>query len=190
MPSRQRENESILLDGRSLGRLTFDWAGDRYHHRWHFADSDCRIESIESDTAQMWPDSPPLQQIHQQSFGDGRDVVFGVGMSGRGHWSASFSLVPELKSWIIELACRSPVEPGQLLSSYALRGPWQEVSSNLVRYQQDAAAISLEAISPGCRAKIEIADNHSSPSIRFYPVTISDGTATTQWAFRLRVEQL
>ena len=105
MTSTGRGGESLSLDGGMLGRLEFNWQGDRYQHRWLFED-EVLITSLESDGTIVWPESPPLQQIHHQSFGDGREVLFGVGMSGRGHWSASFTLVPELRCWIVELACR------------------------------------------------------------------------------------
>ncbi len=185
MQNHKRENEPLHLSGESLGDLFFSWNGDRYHHKWAFPDSACHIESIESDSSQMWPVSPPLQQIHQQSFGDGREVVFGVGMSGRGHWSVSFTLVPELKSWIVELACRSPVEPEQLMSSYALGGQWTVDSADQIRCQEPGTIVSLEAIAPSCQAQMS---DSEADLIRFSPVQIAGNSSTTQWAFRVRVE--
>ena len=116
----QKGDELIQLDGGRLGVLSFEWQDDRYRHFWTFSDSDAEIQSIESGSNEPWPLSPPLQQIHSQSFGDGREVIFGVGMAGRGHWSASFTLVPELKCWIVELACRSGSTADRLRNSYEI----------------------------------------------------------------------
>lgn len=162
-----------------MGQLLFEWQEDRYRHQWIFGDSTW-IRSVESASSEIWPASPPLQQIHRQSFGDGREVIFGVGMAGRGHWSASFTLVPELRSWIIELACRCPLEPQRLSSSYQLNTP-VDPASNLKYWIDVERKISLEAIAPGTVANLQ------GSMIEFAPLTITSGESTNQWAFRLRV---
>jgi hypothetical protein len=194
----QRGDDLIRLDGGSLGALSFVWSKDRYRHFWTFSDCDLQIHSLESSSEDTWPISPPLQQIHSQSFGDGREVIFGVGMAGRGHWSASFTLVPDLKSWIVELACRSNLEPERLLSSYRLergpgssRQPMQEAQKIVL----DEQSIVLEAISPSTRAEYTAADKSADDgniqeSICFQPVELDSSSATRQWAFRLKVEQV
>lgn len=46
------------------------------------------LESVEGTAADAWPQSPPWQQIVQESVGlNGEDVLLGVGLSGNGHWS-------------------------------------------------------------------------------------------------------
>lgn len=173
------KNHSIQLDGKTLGTLCFDWVGDRYHHRWTFGHTDHEITSVESDSSVIWPVSPPLQQIHQQSFDDGREVIFGVGMSGRGHWSASFTLVPDLKCWIVELACRSPVAPETLMSSYRAATSQEPDAPTQFRF---ASNVTLEPISPSAIAE------RDSEQIRFLPAKMAEGNTATQWAFRLRVQ--
>ena len=147
-----RQPANLTLNGGALGSLTFSWLADRYQHAWHFsavgATSLTLLESIESNASAMWPVSPPLQQIHQQAFDDGREVIFGVGMSGRGHWSASFTLVPEMRSWIVELACRSPLIPESLSSTYALLGQWQSVAKHAREQQVGVRVVRLEPIAP------------------------------------------
>ncbi len=178
--SQNRAGEPLELCGGPLGKLCFQWAGDRYHHEWRFDDT-ASLRSIESDHSDAWPASPPLQQIHQQSFADGREVVFGVGMSGRGHWSASFTLIGDLNCWIIELACRSSVAPDSLLSTYSSPGHWFETEAgHLACHDGAATPLEIEAIAPSAQAAI------ADGNLLISPTEILSGSATTQWAFRLR----
>ncbi|GIX00807.1 MAG: hypothetical protein KatS3mg111_4139 [Pirellulaceae bacterium] len=179
----QPSSQTTLLDGGELGALTFRWLGDRYAHRWVFPTSDGVVElaSIDRfDEQRNTCASPPLQQIHLQDFGDGRRVAFGVGMAGRGHWSASFTLVPDLDCWVVELACRCPIKPMWLGSSYALTCPW-EIDERVAAasWQLEDCRILLEPIAP--RSQLAAEEN----MLTICPAEISD-SATTQWAFRLR----
>ncbi|MCR9293212.1 MAG: hypothetical protein NXI32_10865 [bacterium] len=187
----QRDNELIQLDGGPFGALSFEWQQDRYRHAWTFLDSDVSIQSLESASDDVWPLSAPLQQIHSQSFGDGREVIFGVGMAGRGHWSASFTLVPDLKCWIVELACRSNVEPERLLSSYEVLRSGSpaplEICDQTIAVDPERG-ICLEAIAPGTLGEVDAAAGIDvACRLRFLPAQISSSSITTQWAFRLRV---
>ncbi|QDV21760.1 hypothetical protein [Aureliella helgolandensis] len=177
-----REGEPLQIDGGSLGNLVFEWANDRYHHFWSFSDAPTTpiLASVESNSSSVWPTSPPLQQIHQQNFVDGRQIVFGVGMSGRGHWSASFTLIPDLKCWIVELACRSPIQPERLLSTYQVAEGWNQSASGAISGAIGNHAIHVEAISPSSIA--ELVDTEAT----FAPKHPASGAATSQWAFRLR----
>ena len=186
MSKSQRGGQPLELAGGPLGDLSFQWSGDRYVHSWRFADSsfEVALTSVESDSDALWPLSPPLQQIHRQSFGDGREVVFGVGMAGRGHWSASFTLVPDLKCWIVELACRASAEPTALNSTYHLSGHWRPAEDGTFRCDsdgsgRDAGGLCVEPITPSSTAELDGAILTIRPNQ-------TSSNATTQWAFRLR----
>lgn len=186
MTKPQRGGEPLVLAGGELGDLAFDWAGDRYQHTWRFAaasgdssDPQVGLQSIESSSDVVWPVSPPLQQIHRQSFADGREVVFGVGMAGRGHWSASFTLVPDLRCWIVELACRASIAPEALLSSYRLHGPWSSDEQGIVRCLQAGRPLRVEAAGAGSIAAL------SDGLLNIGPGQITSVTSTQQWAFKL-----
>lgn len=185
MTASQRGGEPLQLDGGNLGRLAFEWSGDRYQHQWFFNEQpDPQVASIESDGTAVWPNSPPLQQIHRQSFGDGRDIIFGVGMAGRGHWSASFTLIPDLKCWIVELACRAPLQPDSLTSCYQVCGDWTALKDNHFESAGPDRTLQIEAISPSSIARLKEARLTISPT---QIAATSSAAATTQWAFRLRV---
>lgn len=181
MTKPQRGGEPLELAGGPLGSLSFQWSGDRYAHQWHFPEQVAGVSlmSVESDSDTIWPVSPPLQQIHRQSFGDGREVVFGVGMAGRGHWSASFTLVPDLRCWIVELACRATAEPEDLLSTYRLGGVWAAAEEGTFRCDRGPQPLTIEAIQPSSVGELE------GDILRIRPSRTLEST-TTQWAFRLR----
>ncbi|MCA9192538.1 MAG: hypothetical protein KDB03_12275 [Planctomycetales bacterium] len=178
---------SVQLATDNLGLLNFSWQQDRYCHRWAFANSPdlFTLESVESDAGECWPTSPPLQQLHQQSFPDGREVVFGVGMSGRGHWSASFTMVPDLNAWIIELACRSPQPPIHLGSRYRCSGGLSaQTNGKAVQLSSEVGTIAcMEPIDPGCTLAF------TDDFMDLLPTTSLDKQlgATIQWAFRIRI---
>ncbi len=185
MSKPQRGGEPLELLGGPLGDLAFHWSGDRYVHEWHFREAvtPLALMSVESGHDVAWPVSPPLQQIHRQSFADGREVVFGVGMAGRGHWSASFTLVPDLKCWIVELACRASVAPETLMSTYRLAGEWYAASDHEFRCESGKLPLLIESIAVSSAA--ELAGDH----LRIRPSQLATSAATQQWAFRLRADK-
>ena len=176
------------LDGGPLGRLVFQWIGDRFQHGWFFGGphpDTAALQSLEADAADPWPISPPLQQVYRQSLSDGREVMFAVGMAGRGHWSASFTLVPDLKCWLVELACCAPLPPPPLVSSYRLHGPWQ-IASPADDGQPAACLLTpvglkLEPLSPLTRLQVD------GQQLAVMPQEIASNGTTTQWGFRLRM---
>lgn len=178
----QRTAEPISLDGGPLGTLAFQWQGDRFGHSWQVGN--CRLlESVEGPLKTAWPEAPPLQQVSQQSFGDGRKVIFGVGMAGRGHWSASYTLVPDLSCWIVELACRWPIKPQQLVSTYRVADAWQNGANGGWELASGTSLFRLEPSLPSTEIMSE------GQLLRLRPTLISTtAPATTQWAFRLHIQ--
>ena len=180
--SSSRTHQPMQLDGGRLGKVEFLWTGDRYQHVWTFpgAGEAAQLSSIESTADAIWPASPPLQQVHLQSFDDGREVVFGLGMSGRGHWSASFTMVPELKGWIVEFACRSPLLPERLGCVYSRGSDWKE-TNHVFHCNVGETNYMLEAIAPTTLAALR-------DELHLAPATLPTATpATTQWAYRLKI---
>ncbi len=101
-------------------RLTveFTWKADRYVHRIT-SNAGCEITSVDGTPEDLWPASPPIQQLSLESIA-GQPVLLGVGAAGSGHWSISVSSVVdgEDEALKFELACRSREAPGQLASTY------------------------------------------------------------------------
>lgn len=65
---------------------------DRWQHRW-LLDRKGQLTvwmiSVEGDDAQVWPPSPPLQELDRLTVPAG-PAIFGVGRGGLAHWSVSF----------------------------------------------------------------------------------------------------
>jgi hypothetical protein len=103
------------LDGRFI--VKFDWQHDRFQHQLA-VDGTIVGQSLEGDSAEIWPASPPIQQISLEQI-DGREMVLGVGAAGRSHWSLSAGPCIDDKSAILfDLACRCKESPTFLGSSY------------------------------------------------------------------------
>ncbi len=64
------------------------------------------LASLEGDSQQVWPPSPPLQDLDRHEFPDGA-AVLAVGMAGTSHWSASFSIQRRTRD------LQLPVDPAQ-----------------------------------------------------------------------------
>lgn len=102
-----------------LLRLQFTWVGDRYGHRiLSVADGRELACSVEGVATETWPPSPPLQELHFSTTGDGRQVALGVGRAGTQHWSLSFE--PQPTGWLVDVACRVRGAVDRLASRYRL----------------------------------------------------------------------
>ncbi len=99
-------------------RVEFTWAVDRFSHLV-IDQSGRRMSSIEGDTDQAWPPSPPIQQLSLEVI-EGKPVILGVGGAGKGHWSISVTCVERdgIDAIRFELACRCRGTIGQLASTY------------------------------------------------------------------------
>src|ERR1051326_2095918 len=84
--------EAVGSNGVGL-RIEFIWRDDRYRHTVSLIDRDRAsiplLESIEGNSEDDWPSSPPLQTLSVERLSDGRSVALLVGMAGGSHWSAS-----------------------------------------------------------------------------------------------------
>ncbi len=78
------------------------------------------LESIEGSSSDAWPQSPPMQQMVEEHIGSSNQpVLFGVGLSGNGHWSMAIESHSEsvLK---FDIACKVSKSATRLGSNYRL----------------------------------------------------------------------
>lgn len=112
-----RKRPPIVLQCNSLS-VQFEWTGDRYRHDI-LSGKDIVASSIEGDSLDEVPPSPPLQDLSLESLGGDVLAVMGVGGAGRGHWSISVTRVDN-DGLLFELACRGDV--AKLGSQYRILG--------------------------------------------------------------------
>ena len=77
-----------------LVRMQFNRDGDRWAHQIYLsmgASEQPLMRSLEGTADQIWPPSPPLQDVGRHELPTG-DAILCVGMAGSSHWSASFSV--------------------------------------------------------------------------------------------------
>jgi hypothetical protein len=113
----------------SIGRLTlvFSWRGDRFGHQVLLAESGALgrparplVESLEGAADELWPASPPLQEFHIESRGEGRLVALLIGRAGKSHWSLSVLCDAGREELFFEAACRAAQPPAWLGSRYRI----------------------------------------------------------------------
>ena len=146
------------------------------------------LQSLEGTDSELWPSSPPLQQVYQQEV-DGDPVLLGVGMAGKNHFSTSARLF-ETDRYVeleIESACLIKQDcPERFL------GSTYTVADNIaVSTQQDVAELfnpdrkKLGELVAGNSTRIHV---DAGRIVTFFPLEIQSHQAT-QWKYHLRLER-
>lgn len=176
-------------------RLVFEKTDDRWKHSWIARTGPTEqmiLTSVEGTPEQNWPPSPPLQDINQHSLDSG-DAVLGVGMAGKSHWSASYTVEsdtdsPQLVSIKSDLACLQNRASHQSMigSEYEIDSAWEVKSANECRMELTTAsghAVILKAFSSdACQTIFDF--NDSTLIIR--PASLSNQPkVATRWGFEL-----
>lgn len=105
-PARERlVNGSVFVE--------FVWTGDRFAHAIGLITSNEPLlvfQSLEGDSSQDWPPSPPLQQLSVEPGPDGKPRAFLVGMAGSSHWSLVVEPIDGGYLFDAAVRCRSAPE--------------------------------------------------------------------------------
>jgi hypothetical protein len=144
------------------------------------------MSSIEGTPDQIWPTSAPLQDISRHSLQHG-DAILCVGMAGKSHWSASFSVESNQQSSTVkaDLACLQKVlSPGAKLGSTYALGEHCQVQSftdHRVEIRMDENVFQVDALSGGDFSTVfEL--NERTLTIRPGEISTSPVIAT-RWGF-------
>jgi hypothetical protein len=109
-------SDTLILQTNHPGaclKMVFEHQTDRWSHRLVVASEETEttiLRSREGDAEQPWPPSPPLQDASHHSLATG-EAVLAVGMAGKSHWSASFSV--DNGMFLADLACLFKIQPTQ-----------------------------------------------------------------------------
>ena len=170
-------------------RLQFDKLGDRWSHRWQLVEPDGQatdvLTSVEGGAEDIFPASAAMQEINLHELPAG-PAVLGVGMAGKGHWSASYSVEmhqdqPAVKC---DLACllKQLQTDGQWLgSTYLIRNDIAvEHEETQTRFSVNGQSFAM--IADPDFASIKLAEQQ----IQIVPAKISDSkTVATRWLFSM-----
>jgi hypothetical protein len=89
--------------------VVFSRAADRYRHEVSIGVGNDRrviLSSFEGSANDIWPRSPPFQELHVQGRGNEAETALLVGRAGRSHWSASVELDGARQALMFDVACR------------------------------------------------------------------------------------
>ena len=168
-------------------RLQFDKSKDRWGHRWQLVDADGQtsdvLTSVEGGPEDIFPASGALQEINLHELPAG-PAVLGVGMAGKGHWSASYSVEkhedqPAIKC---DLACllKQLQTDGQWLGSTYAISDGVEVKIEGQRARFSVNSNSFAFIADPAYASFETAEGQ----VQIVPGKLSDSkTVATRWLF-------
>lgn len=119
--------ELALREG-TLLRVDFDRALDRWKHRISLVLPEgtgvvsplLLLESVEGNSSEEWPGSPPLQFVSIETRPKKPPVALLMGMAGSSHWSASIEQLPAERTLRFDIACRAKSRPENLGSRYRI----------------------------------------------------------------------
>jgi len=98
-----------------LLRVEFYRVADRYAHRIVHQQAPGVLQSVEGDADDVWPPSPPLQQLSLEEH-SGSAIALLLGMAGKSHWS--MSVEAKEQQLLFDVACRLSGEHPRLSSTY------------------------------------------------------------------------
>jgi hypothetical protein len=184
--------------------VRFYWLGDRYGHSIDAVDGSAirpLLESLEGNSHDNWPASPPLQNISTSSVESDSEhghVAMLVGAAGTSHWSMCVSARDRCdlsrdanlnqSELIFDVACRLKESPVWLGTSYRAIAGQVAISE---KFQQAYVPVDLPACAVTCESGQLQLDTSSDafPIIRCNASSIAvDSTPTTaRWKYVLRL---
>ena len=169
--------------------LQFAQASDRWHHRLIIVANDEATEfmsSAEGTPEEEWPPSPPLQEATLHELPEGNAILC-VGMAGKSHWSAAYSIEPSVKGQHVraDLACLQKEESpsAKLGCCYNVNPDWTvKKVDNRVELAWRSLRVVLE---PESETKLSAAEHQ----VFAEPTQFSTSPkVATRWRFRISNE--
>jgi hypothetical protein len=135
-------------------RVDFDRAVDRWKHRVSLVLPErCGVvspvlllESVEGNSEEDWPASPPLQFVSIESRPTKPPVALLMGMAGTSHWSASIEQDLAGRALRFDIACCAKSRPERLGSIYRIapRVQWQSAGDESALFRFTAGERMFE----------------------------------------------
>ena len=179
-------------------RIGFVWDVDRYRQTISLV-SDSVLEtdpiailtSVEGDREQVWPPSPPLQDLNFHEVPSGSCAALAVGMAGTSHWSLAWEASQNEPSLLCDVACRVKETPGYLASTWKITDGLKicnEIASDgrhILELPRELSLVVSAIENDEFAARAELVDDLLCLSA--HP-TVSEPPATIRWRFRITLE--
>ena len=180
-------------------RVEHLWTNDRFAHQILIRSADRWLpilDSVEGTAADAWPQSPPWQQMVEESIGpQGDNVLLGVGLSGNGHWSVAIGKKKfknssakdgEIQIGLhFDIACKISKGAAFLGSTWRCCDGW-----TIESWTPEQVALRNASISDSFRWRLEanhgvfhLADSSSSGFLELVPTDVPSLVKTHRWAF-------
>ena len=173
--------------------VTFTPAGDRFTQRIEIAGAALLAVDEDAESAETWPPSPPLQDVHLEQRSEGRQLALMIGRAGLSHWSISCELDSSAGEVLFDVACRIKEPAAWLGSTYQLPpGVTFSGDEHSGELRMDEHTICRISADHDC----EISWHAESKRLVFLPRThaevpaMSEGNSfprTIRWRYRLLV---
>lgn len=148
------------------------------------------LESIEGSSSDAWPQSPPMQQMVEEHIGSSNQpVLFGVGLSGNGHWSMAIDS-PSESVLKFDIACKISKSATRLGSNYRLLVDSSMQTSHGAPSQQRLVLCNRNETSNDKASKIELKMligclQASQNELVIVPAESPDKIQTHRWCFQI-----
>ncbi|MDA1053937.1 MAG: hypothetical protein O3C40_26095 [Planctomycetota bacterium] len=178
---------AMNADGVGL-QVQFIWRQDRHVHTISLMIDGRSVpvfESVEGSNVDVWPPSPPLQQLSVEELRPETQVALLVGMAGKSHWSMSVEPADDRAAFVFDVACRSRDAAEQLGSGYLLLADGRstsgehdatiDVAGRSTRIRCDRDGPTAATVKEGPRG------------LRIEPATVIAGE-TTRWRYAIEMK--
>ena len=184
---------NLIISTSSAARLAIEFVetDDRWAHSMVDLSRDPKqlLTSVEGTAEQDWPCSPPLQQVSRHESEQGI-ALLSVGMAGRSHWSASFSIDGD-DALLAELACLA--RENYRSSAARFIGTTYEIANDLRHQLLEDGTVEIKTPSGNVLVEPVGGQGWSSRlALDGNRLTVAPGAGqdlsnrSTRWAYRIR----
>jgi hypothetical protein len=142
------------------------------------------LTSVEGDSHQIWPASPPLQDLNFHGLPDGRTAALAVGRAGKSHWSLAWEASRDQPLLVCDVACRVKETPGYLASTWTMADHLSVTQTGGLRIKVDNAIVLVDIEDQQFATKCE----QVGRKVCLLPDSIEfDLPTTVRWRYRISI---
>lgn len=171
--------------------VSFHWVDDRFTHTvWACFGQQTvpLLRSVEGTADEVWPSSPPIQQVNCPNRDGQPTAILGMGMAGRSHWSMSIEASSDPLALIFDVACRPGGDLGKLASGYqTLVSSTGQTGDDAVVLEHSRQRFQIQTISVDTSSNTSIDRDGQSVAVRVHANQLA-GAKTFRWKYRVAMD--